>query len=60
MNNYIHARRLLISPIIRESLDDVKVEVKNLIMPMFLVHGSNVREEISSLPNIFHISIDKA
>ena len=48
------------SPIIREALDDVKVEVKNLIMPMFLVHGSNVREEISSLPNIFHFSIDKA
>lgn len=60
MNDYIHARRLRNSPIIREALDDVKVEVKNLIMPMFLVHGSNVKEEISSLPNIYHFSIDKA
>ena len=60
MNNYIHARRLRNSAIIREALDDVKVEPKNLIMPIFLVHGSNVKEEISSLPNIYHFSIDKA
>ncbi len=60
MNNYVHARRLRNSAIIRESLDDVKVEVKNLIMPMFLVHGTNIREEIPSMPLIYHFSIDKA
>lgn len=60
MSNYIHARRLRNSSILRESLDDVKLEVKNLIMPMFLVHGLNIREEITSMPLIYHFSIDKA
>ena len=60
MNNYVHARRLRNSSIIRDSLDDINVEVKNLIMPIFLVHGTNIREEIPSMPSIYHLSIDKA
>ena len=60
MNKYVHARRLRNSSIIRESLDDVKVELKNLIMPIFLVHGTNIRDEIPSMPSIYHLSIDKA
>ena len=58
--SYIHARRLRNSTLIRESLDDVKVEKKHLIMPIFLVHGSNVKEEITSMPSIYHLSLDKA
>ena len=58
--DYIHARRLRNSSILRESLEDVQVSRKHLIMPIFLVHGSNVKSEISSLPSIYHFSIDKA
>ena len=58
--SYIHARRLRNSTLLRESLDDVKVEKKHLIMPIFLVHGSKIKEEITSMPSIYHLSIDKA
>jgi porphobilinogen synthase len=60
LNNYTHARRLRNSPILRESLNDISIEVKNLIVPVFLVHGTNIKEEIESLPQVYHLSIDRA
>lgn len=57
---YIHARRLRNSTILRNSLDDVSVRISNLIMPMFLVNGTNIKDEIKSMPGINHLSIDNA
>lgn len=34
--------------------------VKDLIYPIFVVAGENVREKIPSMPNCFHLSVDNA
>jgi len=60
MTNYVHARRLRNSQILREALEDISLEAKHLIVPMFLVHGTEIKEEISSLPGVYHVSVDIA
>ncbi|MFW9929289.1 MAG: porphobilinogen synthase [Candidatus Thorarchaeota archaeon] len=53
-------RRLRINSILRESLSDVPLEAKKLIVPVFLVHGEGIKEEVKSLPGVYHFSIDMA
>lgn len=38
---------------------ETKLSVDDLIYPLFVVPGKNVREEISSMPNCFHLSVDE-
>jgi porphobilinogen synthase len=37
---------------------ETRLSVDNLIYPMFVIHGRSVRNEISSMPGIFQLSID--
>lgn len=57
---YVHARRLRNSQIIRDSLNDVIISPVNLIVPLFLVNGTKIRKEISSMPGVYHFSVDEA
>lgn len=43
---------------IREAVAETRVEVSNLLYPMFLLVGSAKREEISSMPGIFRQTED--
>ena len=43
---------------IREALAETRLDVSNLLYPLFLVDGSGRREEISSMPGIFRQSED--
>lgn len=52
-------RRNRKSSAIRQMVEETKLGVENLIYPIFLKDGSNIKEEISSLPNNFRWSIDK-
>ena len=36
------------------------LSVKDFVYPIFVVAGENIREEIPSMPNVFHLSVDKA
>jgi porphobilinogen synthase len=36
------------------------LDPQDFIYPLFLVHGHGVREEIPSMPGVFHLSIDEA
>jgi porphobilinogen synthase len=36
-----------------------RLSVEDLIAPLFVVHGRNVKDEIRSLPGNYHLSVDK-
>lgn len=40
-------------------VEETKLGVENLIYPIFLKDGNNIKEEVSSLPNNFRWSIDR-
>ena len=39
---------------------ETNLSVKDLIYPIFVVAGENVREEIPSMPDCYHLSVDNA
>jgi len=45
-------------PAIRDMVRESRVYPSNLIMPLFLVPGSGVKSEISSMPGQYHFSVD--
>lgn len=56
----IRPRRLRISENIRSLVRETNLSVNDLVYPLFVVPGENVREEIPSMPNCFHLSVDNA
>ncbi|EKE04023.1 MAG: hypothetical protein ACD_20C00118G0013 [uncultured bacterium] len=52
-------RRLRINPGIRNMVRENHLQVENLIYPLFLVEGNNIKKEISALKGQYHLSIDK-
>lgn len=52
-------RRLRRTPIIREMVSENTLQVSDLIYPLFVVEGENIKEEISTLPGVYHFSIDQ-
>ena len=55
----IRPRRNRKSAAIRSMVEETKLGVENLIYPIFLKDGHNIKEEVSSLPNNFRWSIDR-
>ncbi len=55
----IRPRRNRKSTAIRNMVEETKLGVENLIYPVFLKDGNNIKEEVSSLPNNFRWSIDR-
>jgi porphobilinogen synthase len=52
-------RRLRTSEGIRRLARETVVSVDDLIYPLFIVEGTGIRREISSMPGVFHLSIDR-
>lgn len=52
-------RRLRKTPALRHLTRETQVHVHDLIAPLFVVEGHNIKEEISSLPGVYHFSIDQ-
>jgi porphobilinogen synthase len=38
---------------------ETRLDVTDLIAPLFVVEGENVREEVPSMPGVFHFSVDR-
>jgi porphobilinogen synthase len=55
----IRPRRNRKSAAIRNMVEETKLGVENLIYPIFLKDGNNIKEEVSSLPNNFRWSLDR-
>jgi porphobilinogen synthase len=54
----IRPRRNRKNAAIRDMVQESHLGVENLIFPLFLKDGKNIKEEIHSLPNIYRWSID--
>ncbi|MEY8763679.1 MULTISPECIES: porphobilinogen synthase [Clostridium] len=52
-------RRLRKNQVIRDMVRETTLNRKDFIYPVFVVEGENVKEEISSLENNYHYSIDR-
>ena len=51
-------RRIRRSNALRSLVAEHRVSVQDLIEPLFVVPGTKVRKEISSMPGVFHQSVD--
>lgn len=60
MNNLIRPRRLRTSAGMRNLVRETRLEAENFVYPLFVVPGTQVRNEISSMPGVFHLSPDMA
>lgn len=58
--NTLRPRRLRQSAAIRDMVRENSLSVKDLIYPIFVVAGENVKEPIPSMPDVYHLSVDKA
>lgn len=54
----IRPRRLRQSPSLRQMVRETSLSPSNFIYPLFAVHGRDVCEEIPSMPDVYHMSID--
>ena len=53
-------RRLRTTPAMRALVRETTLNVEDLIYPLFIVPGTGVKEEITSLPGQYHLSVDEA
>jgi porphobilinogen synthase len=51
-------RRLRTNSAVRNMVAETSVTPDNFIVPLFIVEGTNVKEEIASMPNYFRLSLD--
>jgi porphobilinogen synthase len=51
-------RRLRANNAIRNLVRETKLNIEDLIYPLFIVEGENIKNEISSLPDVYHFSVD--
>ena len=52
-------RRLRVNEAVRSMVRETSLSSNDFIYPIFVVEGSNIKEEISSLPGNYHYSIDR-
>lgn len=53
-------RRLRASEGVRQLVRETKLHIEDLIYPLFVVSGTNVKKEIAALPGVYHLSVDQA
>ena len=58
-NLIIRPRRLRRTATIRDMVRETHLSVKDFIYPLFVIHGQNIKEPISSLPGQYHFSVDR-
>ncbi len=52
-------RRLRQTPELRSFVRENSVTVKDLIYPLFVIEGNDIKNEVPSMPNIYQYSIDR-
>ena len=51
-------RRLRKNPILRQMVSETTVELDDLVMPLFVCPGKNIKNPISSMPGNYQLSVD--
>ncbi|WP_438347126.1 porphobilinogen synthase [Paenibacillus sp. FA6] len=54
----VRHRRLRQSAGIRSMVRETVLNVQDLVQPIFVAYGTNVKREISSMPGVYHFSLD--
>ncbi|MBU5465468.1 porphobilinogen synthase [Virgibacillus sp. MSJ-26] len=57
-NQFKRHRRLRTSPAMRSLVRETHVTVDDLIYPLFVVEGDNIKNEVPSMPGVFQLSLD--
>ena len=60
MKQKLRPRRMRISENIRSMIRENNLSTKDLIYPIFVVAGEKIKDEIKSMPNVYHLSVDNA
>jgi Delta-aminolevulinic acid dehydratase len=55
----IRHRRLRGSAALRSMVRETVLTVNDFIYPVYVVHGTNIKEEIRSMPGVYHFSLDR-
>jgi len=56
----LRPRRMRISPAVRDMVRETSLSPQDFIYPLFIVPGEQVKEEIPSMPGVYHLSVDEA
>lgn len=54
----VRPRRMRRTENLRALVRETEVNARDFIYPLFVVHGTNRREEIGSIPGVYHLSLD--
>lgn len=57
---HIRPRRLRTTPAIRRMANEHTISTSNLIAPLFIIEGEQIKQEIDSMPGYFRFSLDLA
>ncbi len=52
-------RRLRYNPIVRDMVRETHLHLHDFIYPLFVAPGTNYKKEVSSMPDVYQMSIDK-
>jgi porphobilinogen synthase len=55
----VRPRRLRANPLLRDMVRETSLDVRDVILPLFVRPGSGVRQEISSMPGNYQLSVDR-
>ncbi|GAA0355361.1 porphobilinogen synthase [Bacillus horti] len=58
MSEFARHRRLRSSTGLRKMVRETTLSVNDLIYPLFVVEGENIKKEIPSMPGVYHFSLD--
>jgi len=53
------SRRLRQNELFRKLIRETTLSLNDLVMPLFVVEGKNIKEPISSMPGQYHFSVDR-
>lgn len=56
--NFKRHRRLRSSEAMRALVNETEVTVNDLIYPLFIIEGKQIKNEVSSMPGVFQLSLD--
>ncbi len=52
-------RRLRASQAMRSLVRETRLSVDDLVYPLFIAEGENIKQEIGSMPGVYHFSLDR-
>ena len=55
----VRPRRLRHHPLVRELVRETALDVRDLILPLFVRPGRDIRKEIASMPGNYQLSVDR-